>query len=122
MKSNIRIVTAALVWGAVVASLNGQTGIAGRNRALTAPAATKPAAQGSPSAAPRPTAPTAAQAPDPTLFKTYCIGCHNERAKVGGLALDALNLDDVAANAETFEKVVLKLKTGLMPPSGTPRP
>jgi mono/diheme cytochrome c family protein len=59
---------------------------------------------------------------DPAVFKTYCFGCHNDRAKVGGLALDTVNFDDIPGNAETLEKVVLKLKTGLMPPSGSPRP
>src|SRR5262249_25029450 len=42
------------------------------------------------------------------VVQQYCVGCHNARAKVGGLALDALNLDGVAADAATWEKVVRK--------------
>jgi len=42
--------------------------------------------------------------------------------KTAGLALDTVSLDDIAGNAEVLEKVVLKLKTGLMPPAGAPRP
>jgi mono/diheme cytochrome c family protein len=54
--------------------------------------------------------------------KRYCVSCHNERLKTGGLALDALSLSDVAAGAETWEKVVRKLRTNAMPPANMPRP
>ena len=57
----------------------------------------------------------------PVLDK-YCITCHNQRLKTGGLALDTLDLDKVPAHAETWEKVILKLKSGTMPPAGLPRP
>jgi len=52
----------------------------------------------------------------------YCITCHNQRLKTGGLALDGLDLQRVAANAETWEKVVRKLRLGVMPPAGARRP
>ena len=58
---------------------------------------------------------------DGALVKQYCLGCHNERAKQGGLVLDA-DVTKVAANAERWEKAVRKVKTGMMPPSGSPRP
>jgi mono/diheme cytochrome c family protein len=65
----------------------------------------------------------AAQSPaDAAFLKQYCLTCHNSRLKTGGLALDALNPASVAADAETWEKVVRKLRTGMMPPSGVPRP
>jgi mono/diheme cytochrome c family protein len=51
----------------------------------------------------------------------YCVTCHNERAKTAGLTLDNLNLDDVPSHAETWEKVIRKLRAGMMPPSGMPR-
>jgi mono/diheme cytochrome c family protein len=60
--------------------------------------------------------------PPRAVFDTYCIGCHNQRAKIGGLALDALDLTDVSPHAEVLEKVVRKLRTGAMPPAGRPRP
>src|SRR3954468_7264886 len=127
MRVVTRIGCAALIWGAVATSMSGQAGTAGKNRALTAPSPTKPAAAGTGRPAPRGggLTPPAAQATpplDPALLKTYCVTCHNDRLKTGGLALDTVSLDDIAAGAETFEKVVLKLKTGLMPPAGTPRP
>src|SRR5438552_775788 len=56
------------------------------------------------------------------LLNTYCTTCHNERAKTGGLALDKLDIQHVGENAETWEKVVRKLRSGMMPPSGARRP
>jgi mono/diheme cytochrome c family protein len=68
------------------------------------------------------TAPTAAAALPPAVLKQYCFTCHNDRAKVGGLALDTLSFEHVAADAATWEKVVRKIRTGMMPPSGARRP
>ena len=48
--------------------------------------------------------------------------CHNTRAKVAGLALDSIDLADIPRHAETAEKVVRKLRAGVMPPDGAPRP
>jgi hypothetical protein len=56
------------------------------------------------------------------MLKTYCFGCHNSRAKVGGLALDALDLQAAADNAEIWEKALRKLRGHLMPPPGSPQP
>jgi hypothetical protein len=52
----------------------------------------------------------------------YCLGCHNETELAGGLALDDVDRTDVTADAEALEAVVRKLRTGLMPPRGEPRP
>jgi mono/diheme cytochrome c family protein len=56
------------------------------------------------------------------LLNTYCIGCHNSRAKIGGLALDGLDLQAAADNAEIWEKALRKLRGHLMPPPGSPQP
>jgi mono/diheme cytochrome c family protein len=56
------------------------------------------------------------------LVDRYCIGCHNEVDLSGGLAFEGLDRDDVAADAAAWEAVVRKLRTGLMPPKGEPRP
>jgi hypothetical protein len=58
---------------------------------------------------------------DAALLKQYCMTCHNERAKTGGLVLDN-ELTKVAADRERWEKVVRKVKTGMMPPANSPRP
>src|SRR5262245_53616707 len=56
------------------------------------------------------------------LVNKYCVTCHNERAKTGGIVLEKIDVDHPAANAELWEKVIRKLRAGLMPPSGAPRP
>ena len=56
------------------------------------------------------------------VLNQYCVTCHNERLKTSGLLLDQANLDNVAADAEIWERVVRKLRTGTMPPQGTRRP
>src|SRR5712691_2840393 len=68
-------------------------------------------------------APAAAE-PNPyqALLNTYCTACHNNRAKIGGLALDGLDLQAAADSAEIWEKVLRKLRGHLMPPPGSPQP
>ena len=57
-----------------------------------------------------------------SALDTYCVSCHNQRLKTGGLALDAMDLARVPADAATWERVIRKLRTGAMPPAGMPRP
>ena len=64
----------------------------------------------------------AARSPQRLLLDRYCVTCHNERLKTAGLTLDVLDVDDVAAHPEVWEKVVRKVRAGLMPPAGRPRP
>ena len=52
----------------------------------------------------------------------YCVTCHNQRLKTAGLTLDTMDLTQVPAQPEVWEKVVRKLRAGLMPPPGAPRP
>ncbi len=75
------------------------------------------------------TAPRAAIAPAPgpaseasAVLKQYCVTCHNEKALTAGLAIDQLNPERVQQNSAAWEKVVRKLRTGTMPPPGSPRP
>ena len=56
------------------------------------------------------------------MLNTYCVTCHNGQAKVGGLALDALNLQAAADNAATWEKALRKLRGHQMPPPGSRQP
>jgi hypothetical protein len=69
-----------------------------------------------------PTQGTTAVTPQRLLINQYCVACHNERLKSGGLTLSALNLDAVDQSAEVAEKVIRKLRGGLMPPAGAKRP
>ena len=52
----------------------------------------------------------------------YCAACHNSKTKIAGLTLDTVDLADVPNNAELWEKVLKKLRTGAMPPVGMPKP
>lgn len=69
----------------------------------------------------------AQQPPPPTgphrlLVDQYCTSCHNNSQKTADLALDVVSARPVAENAETWEKVVRKLRARQMPPVGLPRP
>ena len=64
----------------------------------------------------------AAPAQKPALLNQYCITCHNERLKTAGLLLDTFDLEHVGKDAAAWEKVVRKIRTGMMPPSGARRP
>src|SRR4051812_47739200 len=83
------------------------------------------AADGRPqnAAAPAPVAPAAPStaAAQRALLDRYCISCHNERLKTGGVALDGLDIANVGENSATWEKAVRKLHARAMPPAG-PRP
>src|SRR5262245_7343426 len=56
------------------------------------------------------------------ILKEYCLTCHNDRSKIGGLTLESLDVDHPEANPEVWEKVIRKLRAGMMPPTGAPRP
>ncbi len=52
----------------------------------------------------------------------YCVGCHSDRQKTGGLSLEGADVVDLSTRTEVWEKVVRKLRTGAMPPLGATRP
>ncbi len=56
------------------------------------------------------------------LLDEYCVVCHNQQLKTGGLMLDKADVSNIPADAETWEKVIRKLRAGAMPPPGNPRP
>src|SRR5262249_22508977 len=56
------------------------------------------------------------------VIDRYCVGCHNDRLKQGGLSLNGLSPESVDKNADVWEKVVRKLRARYMPPAGLPRP
>ena len=76
-----------------------------------------------PQAASRPAAASAQASSNVGATVTqYCAGCHNDRARAGGLVLTALDPANVAADADVWEKVIRKVRTGMMPPVGVPHP
>jgi len=66
--------------------------------------------------------PASAVTPHEAMVNTYCVGCHNSRTKIGGLALDGLSLEAAADNADIWEKALRKLRGHLMPPPGSAQP
>jgi mono/diheme cytochrome c family protein len=82
-------------------------------------------------------APAGVKAPVPTqtgaaaqraLVDRYCVGCHNQRAKAAGqeparkITLDDLDIARVSDHADAWERVVRKMRAGMMPPAGARRP
>ena len=63
-----------------------------------------------------------AAGPAREFVRTYCVTCHNDRLTTGNLSLEMLDTDQVSNAAETWEKVVVKLRSRSMPPAGNRRP
>jgi hypothetical protein len=110
------IAAASVVWLAVGA---------GTLRPAARAAQSTSAPQGSDSAGAgrvSPPAQTSARSTDQALVTRYCLGCHNARTRSGNFVLADLDVMRPGENAEAWEKVVGKLRNGLMPPAGMPRP
>src|SRR5687767_286793 len=120
------IAAAAFAWASAAVLLLGQ---ADRSGGASAPQSTPPRAQAAavrpqPATA-SPTTGTAEAAKHRAWLKQYCVGCHNERNPLPAndpLKLDSANLDDVIADAATWERVLRKLSVRAMPPQGSPHP
>ena len=56
------------------------------------------------------------------FLNQYCVTCHSQRLKTAGLSLETLDVGNVGGSAVVWEKVVRKMRGGLMPPVGRPRP
>jgi hypothetical protein len=77
------------------------------------------------SSAPAPAAAASAPAtpaPKRSAVDQYCVTCHNQRLKTGGLSLEGLDATQPAVHADIWEKVVRKLQARTMPPQGSRRP
>ncbi len=109
-----RILPVAMIWVLAVVLIAGSSPQGTQRGAAPGPQTVKPVGAGLQAG------PTASN-DDAALLKQYCLTCHNERAKTGGLVLDT-ELSKLAADRERWEKVVRKVRTGMMPPSGAPRP
>src|SRR5262245_58245864 len=69
------------------------------------------------------TAPAASGAPAQlATINQYCVGCHNDRAKTGGVSFEGLKPENVGERAEVFEKAIRKLLGRVMPPPGAKQP
>jgi len=64
----------------------------------------------------------AAQSSQRQFLDRYCSTCHNDRLKIGDLSLERIDVSKPDAQPEIWEKVVRKLRTGMMPPPNMLQP
>src|SRR5215468_3049292 len=72
--------------------------------------------------APRAHAAQSTSANQRQFLDRYCAACHNDRLKTGGMSLEHVDAARPDAQPEIWEKVVRKLRTGVMPPANMPQP
>src|SRR5271165_6189319 len=60
--------------------------------------------------------------PQLATIKQYCSGCHNDKAKIGGVSFEGVTAESIAKDPELFEKAVRKLRGRVMPPPGAKQP
>ena len=56
------------------------------------------------------------------IVEQFCLRCHSARRQVGGLVLEGFDIAEAAQRRPMIEKMIRKLRAGLMPPAGVPRP
>ncbi|HEY7291965.1 MAG TPA: DUF1592 domain-containing protein [Vicinamibacterales bacterium] len=112
MKQVVSAAIGVAAFGAVVAAQS------------SAPASTTPAKTQKPAmaVAHKAVAAQPAQPASPDLVKQYCVGCHSEKGKAGGLSLVNFDSTHPDQNAEVAEHMIRKLRAGMMPPPGARRP
>jgi len=71
--------------------------------------------------APSATAPPASEALN-AVVRQYCGVCHNDALKTGGVSFAEIDVARAEQSAETVERMIRKLRAGMMPPPGMPRP
>ena len=56
------------------------------------------------------------------MVTKYCVTCHSDKTHTADLSLEHADLIDASKSAATWEKVIRKVRAGMMPPAGMPRP
>ena len=56
------------------------------------------------------------------VVQRYCVVCHNDPMMTGNVSFQQFDVERAADNAETAERMIRKLRAGMMPPPGNPRP
>src|SRR5579883_1810133 len=88
--------------GILIASLSGVFGAAPATPAVQAPVASADAQL--------------------AVIKQYCVGCHNDKAKTGGVTFEGITAESINQHPDLFEKAVRKLRGRVMPPPGAKQP
>jgi hypothetical protein len=73
-------------------------------------------------AAPRSVSPRLSSDQARVLLDRYCVSCHNDRLKTQNLSLQGLDVTNLAEHRDVWERVIRKLRAGVMPPPDVPRP
>src|SRR5438067_13936518 len=56
-----------------------------------------------------------------SMLDTICVQCHTDRRKPGGVSFEHVSIDDVVRNGELAERMLAKLRAGMMPPVNAPK-
>mgnify|MGYP003580241870 CR=1 FL=1 len=89
---------------------------------LAAQQSPKPVAAVKPAASHPPSAATMLATEQTAVVKQYCATCHSERGKAGGISFANFDATKIEDNGELTEKMIRKLRAGMMPPAGARRP
>src|SRR5262249_27202114 len=128
MKKTLLLGFVALSFAALLVA---QTKTPGPQQQVTGASASQNSAAPSASVTPRSVkaqtavAPVASSASAPTqraILDQYCVTCHNDKIKRANLSLEKLDLTTAGDHPELWEKVIRKLRAGVMPPPGMRRP
>jgi mono/diheme cytochrome c family protein len=111
--------TVALLGAAVLTAMAVLPGQAQRQTGATRPPL-MPAHR--PASSSQPVSTTGAAAAHSATVKQYCATCHSERGKAGGLSLADFDAAAASADPGGTEKMIRKLRAGMMPPAGAKRP
>jgi hypothetical protein len=113
--------TAALAGGLLLVGLGARTGAVHDpvSQRLSAEASTGPHTTAHPAEV-DPRAASARTLND--VVEEYCVRCHNERRLRGDMSLEGFDVGVPESDPELAEKVIHKLRAGMMPPAGTRRP
>jgi len=105
----------SLIFGCALSFLAAASGRVIANRAPEAPQSAASQSRPAP-------APAATTLDSQAIVQKYCVSCHNDRAKTGDVSFDGTNAAEPWTHAELFERALVKLRGGMMPPPNMPRP
>ena len=118
MKTLVVSVALVGVWVAV-GSQDARTGSMGREPVAIAGSASVVASIPAPE---RHTASYVSSEALTVVVRTYCQVCHNDQLMTGNVSLAGFDVDRADESVETAERMIRKLRAGMMPPPGMPRP
>jgi mono/diheme cytochrome c family protein len=120
LKRVFQVTLVATAFGVSAYAAQDRSAAQARPASAQSPASAAPAVK--PAASHPPTTTTMLPAEQTALVKQYCVTCHNDRAKAGNFSLAAFDAAKIEDHGELAEKMIRKLRAGMMPPAGARRP